>query len=92
MKMHKIYCYLDQVEQHFQSCIYGCEDSRLRTTDFVKGLQTCFLTQGRKNKGVKSYTSMTDLNETYFHESFVALNTIAKRIYETCPNSLPLMW
>ena len=33
---------------------------------------------------------MTDLNGTYFHESFAALNTIEKRIYETCPNSLPL--
>ena len=37
MKMHKIYCYLDQME-HFQSCLYGSEDSRLRTTDLVKGL------------------------------------------------------
>ena len=36
--MHKIYCYLDQMEQHFQSCLYGSEDSRLRTTDLVKGL------------------------------------------------------
>ena len=54
MKMHKIYCYLDQMEQHFQSCLYGYEDYRLRPADFVKGLQTCFLTQallGKEKQG-----------------------------------------
>lgn len=38
IQSYKICCHLDQMEQHFQNCLYGSEDSRLRASDLAKGL------------------------------------------------------